>query len=1310
MADFPEIKVAEPTEGPNLTDVFDRDQVDNFIIGLVRAKDGFAQALTEAREAMGMLPPGSTDYQTQQALRDQAILREAHFDDQQLAGAGGYELAGEVAPLFMVPFGQSRAAAAGFGALASSGFFHDDPDNRSRLAEMAYGAGAGAVLRSIFRPKKPPVSEPGTDLVPVVGTRELVAGGPARKAAQSAVDDLGGPGAGGGAVAGVPRLAGPALRGELMPRSQALVPQRGVATTREPIEGTFRRSPEEIAPQRRLPAPEAKPTRAEAATAVAKLEKFSSAAQRQIDAIEKAAFKTRNPELLKRLADLAQSRVAARAISRAIKGETPLKKLSTTKPAKPKSPQGEQLGKKGYDLSKARESLQAMKGEVARRASGKPSPRYNPFAGMDDEMLATSIARIERQLGKRGSPADAAARQRAAEAKAAQEQMSPGGVNQSIALDALSRGTKGDIIDAIKLYNPAAKGLARMKKHELVKQLNKLAGLDEVRDALNAQMARKAKNFSEGKAPYEAYRKGNRAYIDGKATTKWDLIQAANAAIVKRTGNGNTVGHLHDPDVFTLDQAIDIHNSALRRLQEEAPAPAAGPKVKLAERPQVDEAARAQAQAELESMRASVAKGKQGGFAESDMLNTLAGAGVGAAIGGTVGEGDPMAIVAGALTGGALARVGGKRMDRVTTNRMREDMRKASQQGSDYTASLSRFVKAKDKTKEAISFAVTEAPRVLDQFMGSTMTRLERLAPGIAAQLKAAEFQQHFQAGQWIQQGDEIFAKLDKLGLTDAQQRMLKIRLLNSTASAKKYLAGIGKTDGVKQIEEFEALLNKVGGYLGEVDLGKGLRANYFPRMVIDTSKFESIPEVQTYLERLAKQKGIDLTDFEKEVALTQVINGALNRAPDQTYFAQAADQLKKRTVKVNEGNVDAYADLHQGFNDYIEQITQQVERRRFFKGQGVRVDDLGPNAENIDGVVGRLRDALKAGMDPEDVNEVAQLIRMRFGPGEQAPSRWVQNFKNLTYAGLLGNPLSAMTQFGDIALAAHRNGIANTAISVVEQIANRGRAVRGLDKETLLGVRNTATDFASRVATRDILNWSLKYSGFQAVDRFGKNTFIMSAMRKNQQMSKADFVDKWRGRFDPDVPADAVAKRTEELYEKVKRFDGITDANKEDIGFMLWNELEGVQPIALSALPERYLRHPDGRMAYMLQSFTLKLFDVMRKDIYNQAARGNYVQATKNAAKLSTLFVTMNGGVDAAKAFILGREDTVPDIVINNYLKMVGANKFVLSDAERNGLGQALLKQAAPPTVLLDAITSPRDALKLAPLGGKLIESRIPE
>ena len=53
-----------------------------------------------------------------------------------------------------------------------------------------------------------------------------------------------------------------------------------------------------------------------------------------------------------------------------------------------------------------------------------------------------------------------------------------------------------------------------------------------------------------------------------------------------------------------------------------------------------------------------------------------------------------------------------------------------------------------------------------------------------------------------------------------------------------------------------------------------------------------------------------------------------------------------------------------------------------------------------------------------------------------------------------------------------------------------------------------------------------------------------------------------------------------------------ITDNTK----LVLFNKLLDFQPVAKSEMPQVYLENPNGRIFYMLKSFTLKQFDIFSK------------------------------------------------------------------------------------------------------------------
>ena len=117
----------------------------------------------------------------------------------------------------------------------------------------------------------------------------------------------------------------------------------------------------------------------------------------------------------------------------------------------------------------------------------------------------------------------------------------------------------------------------------------------------------------------------------------------------------------------------------------------------------------------------------------------------------------------------------------------------------------------------------------------------------------------------------------------------------------------------------------------------------------------------------------------------------------------------------------------------------------------------------------------------------------------------------------------------------------------------------------------------------------AFKWSGFRAVDRLGKETLINRAFTNHVKAIKtekglAEFRKKWTPSFGDDMP---------DLIEALKK----GDMESNDVKLLLWHELSDMQPVSLSEMPLKYLQNPNGRTFYMLKTFTLKQFDVMRRD-----------------------------------------------------------------------------------------------------------------
>ena len=122
--------------------------------------------------------------------------------------------------------------------------------------------------------------------------------------------------------------------------------------------------------------------------------------------------------------------------------------------------------------------------------------------------------------------------------------------------------------------------------------------------------------------------------------------------------------------------------------------------------------------------------------------------------------------------------------------------------------------------------------------------------------------------------------------------------------------------------------------------------------------------------------------------------------------------------------------------------------------------------------------------------------------------------------------------------------------------------------------------------------------------------------------------------------------------------------------------------------MPKPYLDNPNGRILYMLKSFTIKQLDLMRRDILDNLAKGDTPLAFKNLTSLGTLFVLGNGSADMLKDFMTGDEIEMEDTLVDNVWKLIGLNRYTGDRALEGGMGQAIIDTVAPPLTVYDRAT----------------------
>ena len=483
---------------------------------------------------------------------------------------------------------------------------------------------------------------------------------------------------------------------------------------------------------------------------------------------------------------------------------------------------------------------------------------------------------------------------------------------------------------------------------------------------------------------------------------------------------------------------------------------------------------------------------------------------------------------------------------------------------------------------------------------------------------------------------------------------------------------------------------------------------HYFPRVPLNSNKLgeDKIRYMSWRVGEAAKKKGKPLN----EVELAEIFKQASSATRSTLKKAPLGGNLKARKIpELNDFLEPHYASPAEALHSYFRTASRDIERanflNKFTKNKSVFTHDDKNSAvtKAIDAITDRNSDDLfkdLSHLDDNDLAKVADLLNSRFTTGEQSPHQFIQTYKNLGYIQLLGNPLSALTQLGDQAFAVYKSGIrAYTKAMFSPKL---------IDKDQL-GLSDAMEElFANQSKSKTTLNFFLEKSGFNKLDKFGKDMILNSSFYKYEKLAKSKLGrnkirEKWGKYFEGE---------TEDLIRGL-RGEGIKNDN---VKLLLWHELADVQPIALSEMPEFYLKHPNARLVYMLKSFTIKQLSFMKREFLQDFADGHTVRATRNLTMFSGAWLFANGTADMMKDFVKGdHEKAVTDNMAENFLQMVtGVSKYNLESGMRDGPFAAFLDLITPPIPFADdlaksAVTQdPLKALKVLPFGGNIIFQNI--
>ena len=494
------------------------------------------------------------------------------------------------------------------------------------------------------------------------------------------------------------------------------------------------------------------------------------------------------------------------------------------------------------------------------------------------------------------------------------------------------------------------------------------------------------------------------------------------------------------------------------------------------------------------------------------------------------------------------------------------------------------------------------------------------------------------------------------------------------------YAAFNGDTDTIEKLkkkyenlapalETYRNVLNEIYVQAAEAGFEVGYIQDYFPRKVkypVELINHIKGTDEWTFIERWLKQqlKVNDPDGWINAKEHQEVIADMISRQLHTTGFAgqggtgKPGNIKKRRIFEVTPEMMSFYYDSAEAAVMYAAEMDRAIQARKFF-GYDIQHEE-----ESINMVIADIIEDRKAAKakDPSvkllTAKEERELFRdiqsvmHPIGPGNIGRSikTWGYMFTLVDYA-------STLTQLEDLSVSFVENGIGRTLASVT------GKKITLED----IGVEIYDPEINSLTGMSKYLNTALKATGFSKMDRFGKETFILSDFKKRVKQVKTDrqgFIEECEMYgYEPE--------RIKNMVECFMKGD-INDLN-DDAKSLLFYDLAEVQPIDMAEMPEMYLRGGNWRIAYALKTFTLKRLNYLIEKSRRLALQGKNLwdKGDKAAAMEAwlkgigtmtwTMFLLVSAGasLDWLKDLIFGRQTDIPSVVVDNMLKQASFNRW---------------------------------------------------
>jgi hypothetical protein len=585
----------------------------------------------------------------------------------------------------------------------------------------------------------------------------------------------------------------------------------------------------------------------------------------------------------------------------------------------------------------------------------------------------------------------------------------------------------------------------------------------------------------------------------------------------------------------------------------------------------------------------------------------------------------------------------------------------------------------KGKINKKISDTIEDAGETVEATLGVISTRLANIHPNLRAALRKFEFNLMTSIQKDKKAIVPYLEKVKKMSHRD--QAILDAALKNGDTAKIDSL--LEKYDMVEEFVAVRKTLDALYKRANNVGYDIGYRENYMPRMIKDSAGFLNLlseREDWSILDEAIKRKELDLGRYLTNEEKANLVNNMVRGYSGGQITLSATGNMKERIIDFVTPEMNVfYQDSTTSLVNYIDTVNEAIESRKFFGKEkaGPELEDQF-GTELDDSIGAYITNLMTEGvLQPAQEKEIRTILTARFS---QKGTRGITGvFKNLGYLTVMGSVFNAITQIGDLAFTIYAGGLKHAMPEIAKAAIGKSQI-----KREDLGIERIATEMEDPTIMSQLVDKVFRITGLTQVDRIGKEALVNSVIRKfmsqaQQEVVPTELTKTLNEIFGPDADAVLTDLRNEFISENVK--------------YLAFSELLNFQPIALSEVPELYLRGGNGRIFYMLKTWTIKMFDVYRNEVYNEM-KTDPTQGLKNLINLTILLMTMNATADVLKDLLLGREIKLDDLVVDNIAKLIGFSRYATFQVQREGVGSTVAQQILPPTKLMDDIS--KDAIKL--------------